>query len=79
VWTESEQYHQYYSKRNVSNELHGRIALLVKPKDTQLVKKLPAIYGTQGSLPYSQNPATGPYHQPNESSPHHHAYNPKIL
>jgi hypothetical protein len=37
----------------------------------QLIEKFSAIYGThEGSLPYAQEPVTGPYPQQDESSPH---------
>ena len=36
----------------------------------QLVKKLPAFLEPEGSSPYSQVPATCPYHKPTPSSLH---------
>jgi hypothetical protein len=38
----------------------------------QLVSKLPTLYGTHGSLPCSQDPATGRCSGPDESSPKFH-------
>jgi len=43
--------------------------LLEKLTGSQLVKKFPAFYGTEFSLPYSQVPATCPYPEPTPSSP----------
>jgi hypothetical protein len=40
-----------------------------KLTDSQLVKKFPTFYGTQGSLPHSQEPATCPYPEPDQFSP----------
>jgi len=37
---------------------------------TQLVKKFPTFMEPWGSLQYSQDPATGHYSEPDESSPH---------
>jgi hypothetical protein len=34
----------------------------------QPLKNFPAFYGTEGSLPYSQEPSTGPYPEPYQSS-----------
>jgi len=50
--------------------LHGIRVLLEKLTGSQLVKKFPAFYGTQGSLPQSQVPATCPYPEPDRSSPY---------
>jgi hypothetical protein len=36
----------------------------------QLLKKLPAFIEPEGSLPCLQEPATSPYPEPDESSPH---------
>jgi hypothetical protein len=36
------------------------------------VKKLPASYGARSPLPCSQEPAIGPYPEPDTSCPHHH-------
>jgi hypothetical protein len=44
--------------------------ILEKPIVPQIVKDSPPFMKTEGSLPYSQEPATGPCHEPNESSPH---------
>jgi hypothetical protein len=38
----------------------------------QLINKLPTFYGTQGSLPHSQKPATSPYPETDKSSPSPH-------
>jgi hypothetical protein len=43
--------------------------LLEQLSVSQLVKKLPAFYGTEGSLPRLQVPATCPYLEPAQSSP----------
>jgi hypothetical protein len=43
--------------------------ILEKLTVAQLDKKFPAFYGTQRSLPYSQEPATG-NSEPDESRPH---------
>jgi len=40
---------------------------------SQLVKTIPAFYGAHRSLPCWQEPATGPYRQPDQSSSHTHA------
>jgi len=37
---------------------------------TQLVKKFPTFMDPEGSLPCSQEYATGPYLEPDASSPH---------
>jgi hypothetical protein len=34
---------------------------------------------TEGSLPCSQKPAIGPYHEPAESSSPHRSLSPKVL
>jgi len=44
--------------------------LLEKLIVTQPDKKLSTIYGIQGSLLCTQQPATRPYPQPDKSSPH---------
>jgi hypothetical protein len=44
--------------------------LLEKLTVIQPVKKSPAFMETEGSSPRSQQPATGPYPEPDESSPH---------
>jgi hypothetical protein len=46
-------------------------ALLEKLPIVHLLKKFPAFYGTQGSSPCSQEPSTGPYPEPDRSSPCH--------
>jgi hypothetical protein len=46
-------------------------ALLQKLTVTYLVKKFPHFMEPEGSLPHSQDPPTGPYSKPDESSPHH--------
>jgi hypothetical protein len=38
----------------------------------QLVKKLPTFMELRGSLPCLQQPANGPYSEPDKSSPHPH-------
>ena len=43
--------------------------LLEKLIGSQPIKKFPAFYGTEGSLPHSQVPATCPYTEPDWSSP----------
>ena len=43
---------------------------LGKLKGPQIVKKVPAFYGTDGSLPYSQEPATRPCPAPDQASPY---------
>jgi hypothetical protein len=37
---------------------------------TQLVMQFPTFMEPEGSLPYSQDPTSGPYSDPNESIPH---------
>jgi len=44
---------------------------------SQLVKKFPAFYGIEGSLPHSQVPATCPYPEPARSSPYPHIPRPE--
>jgi hypothetical protein len=44
--------------------------LLEKLISSQLVKKLPAFYGTLTFLPHLQDPATCPYPKPDQSSPY---------
>jgi hypothetical protein len=39
------------------------------PSEGERVKKLPAFYEQKGSLPFSLQPATGPYHEPDKSNP----------
>jgi hypothetical protein len=46
--------------------------LLEKLMGLKLVKKFPAFYGTQSSLPHSQVPTTFPYLEPAQSSPYPH-------
>jgi len=46
------------------------VVLIEKLIIIQLVKKFPHFIETEGSLPYSQELATGPYPEPDESSPH---------
>jgi len=43
---------------------------------TQLVKKYPFYIEPEGSLPYLQKPATGPYPEPGESSSPHRSLSP---
>jgi hypothetical protein len=45
-------------------------ALLQKPPIVQLLKNFPAME-PKGSLPYSQEPFTGPYSEPDQSNPYH--------
>jgi hypothetical protein len=49
--------------------LYSRV-LLEKLIVTQLSKQFPVFTGPQGSLQYSQQPATGPHSKPDASSPH---------
>jgi hypothetical protein len=44
--------------------------LLEKLTVSQLVKKFPTFMEHESSLPYSQEPATGPYPEPDESNPY---------
>jgi hypothetical protein len=46
--------------------------LLEKLTVAQLVKKFPAFYGTRRSVHSSQQPATRPYPEPDEFTPHSH-------
>jgi hypothetical protein len=39
------------------------------PSEGERVKKLPAFYEHKGSLHFSLQPATGPYHEPDKSNP----------
>jgi hypothetical protein len=39
-------------------------SLFEKVEDSQLIKKLPVLYGTQISFPYSQDPAIYHYREP---------------
>jgi hypothetical protein len=44
---------------------------------TQLIKKYPAFFmEPEGSSPFSQNPAIGPYPEPAESSSPHRSLSP---
>jgi hypothetical protein len=61
----------------VTNSLRGTF-LLQKLIVTQLIKKFSAFLETEGSLPCSQQPATGPCPVPDESSPHFPPYFRKI-
>jgi hypothetical protein len=38
--------------------------------DCQLVIKLPIFYGVKRTLRWAKKPATGPYREPHEFSPH---------
>jgi len=51
-----------------SNSPHG--VFFEKLIDFQLVNKFPAFYGSQRSLPCSQEPATGSCPEPAKSSPY---------
>jgi len=56
---------------NLHRELSAwRRDLVAKLIVTQLVEKFPAFYGPEGSLPSSQQSSTGPYTDPDVSSPH---------
>jgi hypothetical protein len=45
--------------------------LLEKPPVAQLLRKISQQFmESEGSLPFSQEPATGPYPEPDETSPH---------
>jgi hypothetical protein len=50
----------------------NRWVLLQKPPVTQLLKNFTNFIESEGSLPCSKEPATGPYPKPNESSPYPH-------
>jgi hypothetical protein len=45
--------------------------LLEKPPVAQLLKNFTTFYGTRSSLPCSQEPSTGSYPEPDQSSPYH--------
>jgi hypothetical protein len=61
---------------SLTHSLHGA-PLLEKLIVTQLIKKYPAFFmEPEGSLPCSQKPAIGPYHEPAESSSPHQSLNP---
>ena len=47
-----------------NNELHGSRILPQKQTDPQLFKKFLAFFGTEGSFPFSQEPATCPCPEP---------------
>ena len=57
-------------EKQLTNQLTARSrVLLEKLTVPQLVKKFSAFYETKGSLPSSQQPATCPYPEPDQSSP----------
>jgi hypothetical protein len=45
-----------------------RRALLEKPPVMELLKNFPTFYGTESSLPWLQEPSTGPYPEPDQYS-----------
>ena len=53
-----------------TDSLHAAQSFFGKLTGSQLVKKFPAFYGRQSSLPHSQLPATCPYTEPARSSPY---------
>ena len=68
---------KYFSNRALFHTLH--ITYFLTPWSNVFPGKLtgsaasqeiPRIFGTQGSSPYSQVPATSPYPEPSPSSPH---------
>jgi hypothetical protein len=55
----------------ITNKVTQRSRVLLKKvTDTQLVKEFAALKEPEGSLPHSQEPATGRYPEPDSSSPY---------
>jgi hypothetical protein len=75
-------YREQPGNADITNKPYGQNAELSKcyvtwdskprwPPVAQLLKNFPTFYGTQSSLPCSQEPSTDPYSESDQSSPYH--------